>query len=64
MTNYSMTGLLPWPAREQLMRAARTPVKDGEDRSRIEAIEQCIARLRWQYPEHFKEDDRDADRHQ
>lgn len=64
MTSYSMTGLLPWRAREQLMRAARTPVKDADDRSRIEAIEQCIARLRWEFPEHFRQEADDADRHQ
>ena len=58
-----MTVLLPHQAREELRRAARTPVKDEQDRSRIEAIERCLARLRWQYPEHFKED-KDADRNQ
>lgn len=56
----SKTSLLPQYAREELQRAARTPVVGPDDRSRIEAIERCIARLRWQYPEHFK-DDRDAD---
>jgi hypothetical protein len=56
-------GFLPSHAREELRRAARTPVKDERDRSRLEAIERCIARLRWQYPEHFKED-KDADRNQ
>ena len=57
------TELLPEHARQELRKAAATPVTGPNDRSRLEAIERCIARLRWSYPEHFKED-RDADRNQ
>lgn len=48
--------LPPPAAREALQRAAQTPIPDDDPLARVKAIDQCIQRLRRQYPEFFRKD--------
>jgi hypothetical protein len=52
----SATGILPRPAREELQRAAMTPIPKNDPLARARAINETIERLRAMYPDYFKQE--------
>lgn len=48
--------VLPWDAREALRRAAQVVNTRHDPMAKEKAIERCIARLKLQYPNHFRQE--------
>ena len=49
-----MHKLLPHEARAALQRAAMTPICQADPLSRVKAIEDCVAKLKREYPSYFQ----------
>lgn len=47
---------LPYYARDQLVRASKTPLTNGDPLARVRAIEQASETVRNHYPHFFKKD--------